>query len=298
MTKEVVKYDRPLSAPVQSVAGARALLLANEALIGEHLAKVAGLTVELVVSTAISAIATAEPKTQALLLQCSGQSILKSAADAARYGLVLGGAMGQCYFVPFKDKCTLVVGYRGYEALAYRSGQVRAIQSGIVYEGDSYLVNIGKLPPILHQPAIPGDHRDDKIVAAYAIAWIGADLALAEHMNRQDLDHIRAKSKMANFGAYVTDLAEMFRKAPIRRLCKHVNLSPSDHAILDEIASTEDARNGVRKNNAGPEEADKRAAEVLKAVRGEAQPPIDDNFVDLSEAAEREARERAARGGN
>jgi len=262
--KAVVVYTRPLSAPVQTVENARTMLLANAAAVAEHVAKVAGVSADLIISTGISAIALADPKLQPYLLACTGTSILKSVADAARYGMVIGGVMGQAYLIPFKNTCTLMVGFRGYEALAYRSGQVKGIQSGVVYEGDEYVVQIGLQPPIVHRPSMTASHDDKHIVAAYAIALLGGGEALAEHMNRQDLDHIRSKSRQAQQGAYVTDLAEMLRKAPIRRLCKHVNLSPSDRAILDEIASLEDSRNGAATPSG---EANKRAGDVLAACQ-------------------------------
>jgi len=266
-TIAVTVYAHPLAEPVQTMQNVSDLLHANRAGLAAHVARVVGLDVDLIISTGISAIALADKSVQDKLLSCTGKSVLKSVADACRYGMVIGGVMGQAYLVPFKNQCQLMVGYRGYEALAYRSGQVKAIQSGIVYKGDEYTVNIGSQPPIVHKPVVGGRHDDEDIVAAYAIAWISDNLALAEHMNRQDLNHIRSKSRMANFGAYITDLAEMFRKAPIRRLCKHVNLSPYDRAILEEIAVEEDRRAGAVVNaDESLAESKKRTKAVLDAA--------------------------------
>ena len=263
MTTEIVKYDRPLSAPLQTPENARLMLLAHQADLGHHIAKAAGVDIGQVVSTAVSAIATAEPRLQAALLACTGQSVLKSVADAARYGLVFGSVFGQAYLVPFKNQCTLIVGYRGLEALVYRAG-IRAVQSGIVYEGDEYDVEIGRQPPIRHKPNPNADHKADKIIAAYAMAWVSPELAIGETMNRQDLDHIRSKSKAGATGPYATDTAEMFRKAPIRRLCKHLPLSPSDRAMLDEILAREDEREGMRVSPADAViEGEARAKEIL-----------------------------------
>ena len=260
---EIVKYDRPLSAPLQTPENARLLLMAHQADLGHHIAKAAGVDIGQVVSTAVSAIATAEPRLQAALLACTGQSVLKSVADAARYGLVFGSVFGQAYLVPFRNQCTLIVGYRGLEALVYRAG-IRAVQSGVVYAEDEYDVEIGRQPPIRHRPNPNADHKPEKIVSAYAMAWVSPELAIAETMNRQDLDHIRSKSKAGATGPYATDTAEMFRKAPIRRLCKHLPLSPSDRAMLDEILAREDEREGVRVSPADAViEGEARAKEIL-----------------------------------
>jgi len=267
-TTAMTVYDRPLSAPVQTVANARLLLKTHEAEIAEHMAKAAGVDIEQVLSTAITELATATPKVQAALMACDGTSILKAVVDAARYGLVFGSVLGQAYLVPRKGKCCLDVGYRGYEALIYRSGTVFAIQSGVVYEGDEYDVEIGRQPPILHRPNLTASHHADKIVAAYVVASVRDGLSVAEPMNREDLDHIRAKSKMADRGAYVTDTAEMLRKAPIRRIAKHLPLSPTDRALLDEIMATEDERDAVKSGTGnGVIEGEARADDLLSRTQ-------------------------------
>jgi len=273
-------YNRPLSAPIQTPANARLLLKTHKAEIAEiaeHMAKAAGVDIEQVVSTAITELATAEPKVQAALMACDGSSILKSVADAARYGLIFGKVLGQAYLVPRGGKCCLDVGYRGYEALIYRSGIVLAIQSGVVYEGDEYDVQIGRQPPILHRPNLTASHHQKKIVGAYVVASLAGGVSVAEPMNREDLDHIRSKSKMGDRGAYVTDTAEMLRKAPIRRIAKHLPLSPVDRALLDEIMATEDEHSGVKgEAGNGVVEGEARADDLLLRVQEPETPEMPD----------------------
>ncbi|HUU09011.1 MAG TPA: recombinase RecT [Phycisphaerae bacterium] len=265
----LVKYDRPLSAPLQTVGNASLLLKSHQAEIAHHMARAAGVDLEEVISTAITYLATAEPKVQAKLMACDGTSLLACAVDAARYGLVFGKVLGQAYLVPRAGKCCLDVGYRGYETLIYRSGAVLAIQSGIVYEGDEYDVQVGRQPPILHRPSLTASHHSDKIVAAYVIASMQGGVCLAESMNREDLNHIKAKSKMADSGAWLTDPGEMFRKVPIRRIAKHLPLSPTDRALLDEILTQEDERELAKADTGGSViEGEVRAAEVLGRLNG------------------------------
>jgi len=286
----LVKYEKPLHAPVQTTDGARALILANKADLAIHIANASGIGIEELASSAISAIVTAEPKAQAALLACSGKSILKAVADSARYGLIIGTVMGQAYLVPFGKTCQLIVGYRGLEAMAYRSGKVRAIQSATVYKGDVYDVQIGRQPdPIRHKPDTNADHGPENIAAAYAVAWMDERLALAESMNREDLDHIRSKSKMGRAGAYVTDLGEMMRKAAVRRLCKHLPLSPSDRRMMDEALSAEDALDGTRVVAAEVvDEGEKRGDELLNSLgKPEPKAPADpDDFGPLARGAD------------
>ncbi|HUX15344.1 MAG TPA: recombinase RecT [Phycisphaerae bacterium] len=275
----LAKYDRPLVKPVQTVENASLLLRTHESAIAEHMARAAGVEIGQVISTAITELATADTKLRAALMACNGQSILKSVVDAARYGLIFGKVLGQAYLIPFKGECQLMVGYRGYEALIYRGGAVLAIQSGVVYEGDEYDVVIGRPLPILHRPSLTASHHADKIVAAYVIASMREGLCVAESMNREDLNRIRSKSKMATSGAYVTDTAEMLRKAPIRRIAKHLPLSPTDRALLDEIMAVEDEREGARAATGnGVIEGEARAADLLSRTNEGESPPEPGTF--------------------
>jgi recombination protein RecT len=280
MTTEttMVKYDKPLNSPPQTPGDARMLILAHQSELALHIARAAGVTIDEIVSSAISAIVTAEPKVQAALVACSGTSILKAVADAARFGLTIGTVMGQAYLVPFKGKCQLMVGYRGLESLAYRSGRVRLIQSATVYEGDTYDVQIGRQPdPVRHGQSVTASHKDDKIIAAYAVAWLEPDLAMVESLNRQDLDAVRGTAARPDSGPYLYHLAEMFRKAAVRRLCKHLPLSPTDRTLMDEILSGEDETNGTRVVQAEVvAEGEKRAdvlRETLAGAEGAGQSP-------------------------
>lgn len=64
------------------------------------------------------------------LLDCTPQSLLACVMTCAQLGLEPDQFLGQAYLVPFKDTeknitvCTLIPGYRGYIALARRSGEV------------------------------------------------------------------------------------------------------------------------------------------------------------------------------
>jgi len=249
MASEIVKYEQPLSAPLRKQENARMLLLSHQARLGDHLARAADVGVEEIVSTAITEIATAEPAVRDKLLLCTGQSVLKAVADACRYGLVFGKVLGQAYLIPRKDQCCLDVGYRGYEALVYRSGAVKALQSGIVFEGDEFDYEIGRQPPIRHRPKLDAKHTTDKIVAVYVQAHLDVNLAIAEVMNREDVCRIAARSRR-RVSLYDTE-PEMWRKAPIKRIAKHLPLSPSYRTLLDEIILREE---GLNEAQAGPGE--------------------------------------------
>ena len=43
---------------------------------------------------------------------------------------------GQAYLVPFGDKATLIIGYRGLKDLIYRSGMIQMVDAQVVREND------------------------------------------------------------------------------------------------------------------------------------------------------------------
>lgn len=70
------------------------------------------------------------------LARCDQTSLLASCLQAQSLGLSLVQSMGQAWIIPYKDKATFQLGYRGYIQLAIRSGQYRKINVLSVKEGE------------------------------------------------------------------------------------------------------------------------------------------------------------------
>ena len=49
--------------------------------------------------------------------------------------------LGQAYLVPFKNKATLIVGYKGLYDMAIRTGKYRYINVDKLYEGETIEIN-------------------------------------------------------------------------------------------------------------------------------------------------------------
>ncbi len=83
------------------------------------------------VQSAILAVANNEA-----LQKCTPQSIFASALRAATVQLLCEPSLGQAYLVPFKDKATFLIGYKGLYQLALRTGKYRFINVSPIYEGE------------------------------------------------------------------------------------------------------------------------------------------------------------------
>ncbi len=107
------------------------------------------------------------------LLNCDRDTLLSSAVTAAALGLECDGPTAQAYLLPFNDRrrnrkiVQLVVGYKGYNTMAARSGFT--INGGVVREGDRFEYRLGSSPAIEHVPLL-GRESERQIIAAWAVA--------------------------------------------------------------------------------------------------------------------------------
>lgn len=106
------------------------------------------------------------------LAQCTPSSFLGAMMTAAQLGMEVNTPLGQAYILPYwnsKKKCfdaTFQLGYKGMVDLAYRSGDVKIIQSHVVYENDEFEFEYGIDPKLRH---IPADHDRGEPVRVYAM---------------------------------------------------------------------------------------------------------------------------------
>lgn len=178
------------------------------------------------------------------LLDCTQQSLLACVMTCAQLGLEPDQFLGQAYLVPFKDTkngsviCTLIPGYRGYIALARRSGEVQSVSSQVVYTNDHFMLQYGIDEKLEHIPA-EGERGDVK--GAYVVFKYKDGSYSFDYMAKGDIDKIRKRSKSANDGPWVTDYDEMAKKTVIKR---HVKLAPLSVEFAHAVALEDRANMG------------------------------------------------------
>lgn len=178
-------------------------------------------------------VAILEASTRNDLRNCTPESIYTSLAISAQLGLIPSSALGEAYLVPFKGQCTLIPGWRGYVKLAHRSDAIVSLTSDVVYEGDTFSIELGTSRRVVHIPALV--NRGD-IVGAVAIAKLKSGEIDIEWMPIEDLERVRKSG--ANGPAYRDWADQMYRKAPLRRLCKRLPLGDeyARAAAVDDLA--------------------------------------------------------------
>lgn len=158
------------------------------------------------------------------LAECTQESIFRCAMHAVELGFYPGSVDQKAYLVPYKDQCTLIVGYKGMVELAYRSRLIKSIRARAVYAGDKFTYKDG-LNPVLDWE--PGDTpRDPKnITHAYCIVETKDGGVIYDVMTKAEIDAIRGRSKASGSGPWVTDYAEMAKKTVMRRTLKMAPMS-------------------------------------------------------------------------
>jgi recombination protein RecT len=123
------------------------------------------------------------------LLEANRQSLLNASMSAACLALEVDGITGQAFFIPFKGQAQLVIGYKGMNTLAARSGFT--VQGEVVREGDEFDYELGDKGFVRHKPKLG---NRGPILAAWATASSLHRPALVSVLGIDDIMAIKQKS--------------------------------------------------------------------------------------------------------
>lgn len=127
------------------------------------------------------------------LLECTRQSLFNAAMSAACLGLECDGVTGQAFLIPFKVRgaptAQLVIGYKGFNTLAARSGIT--ISGEIVREGDAFDFDEGE-GWVKHKKLLNGSGR--RTIGAWAKAASNDRPPVVKVLGIDDILAIKAKS--------------------------------------------------------------------------------------------------------
>lgn len=234
MSQEVVKYEP--SQPVGTVGTLQALLESPKMQLSLH-----GIASKVLDPKRLLKMILLAVNRQPALLKCTQSSLLEATMTAAELGVDCSGTLGGGYLVPYGQKATFILGYRGLIDLARRGGDVQSITAHVVYKNDKFKLVQGLEEKLEHEPNLDAEHKDDEITGAYMIARFKDGGHHIEYMNIKEILAIKKRSKAGDSGPWRTDFAEMVRKTVVRRGAKYLPLSidavqaisQSDEGLLD-----------------------------------------------------------------
>jgi recombination protein RecT len=87
--------------------------------------------------------------------ECDPTSVLGALMTCSQLGL-RPGVLGQAWVLPFAGKGQLIIGYKGYAALAQRTSAISDITARIIRENDEYDYEFGLDERLIHRPLMTG----------------------------------------------------------------------------------------------------------------------------------------------
>lgn len=163
------------------------------------------------------------------LAQCTQESFFNCMMTLSALGLEPDGI--KAHLIPYGSECSLIVDYKGFVDIAYRSGEVAMIHADIVCENDIFNYEEGEVK------AHKIDFRKPRgeMYAVYCTVTMKDGTKKSEAMSKADVDGIRKRSRSGANGPWVTDFSEMAKKTVFRRCFKWLHVSSEiKQAIVDD----------------------------------------------------------------
>lgn len=158
----------------------------------------------------------------------------------------------ECYAIPYRDKLTFMVDYRGAEKLCrkYSKRPIKDIYAKIVREGDFFEERIvdGKSTVDFRPLAF----NNGKVVGAFAVCLFEDGGIQTDSMSLDELETTRSASKASNSPAWKKFTTEMYKKTVLHRLCKHITLdfdNPSQIQAFYEDSEIETSQKELAKTD-------------------------------------------------
>ena len=184
------------------------------------------------------------------LLECEPVDLMQAVYQAAALGLEPYSQMGEFYIIPYGKTPQVIIGFKGLRKLAMNSGELSAIDTQLVYQGDvdqgTFTVEFGTSPSIYHRPNLFSDRG--ALVGVYAVARFKDDSRspVMEFMSIADIEHVKKSSKAGTGSGtpWGDHYGEMARKTVLRRIVKSLPLAVTPVSLVKALAMDNAHQNG------------------------------------------------------
>lgn len=214
------------------------------------------------------------------LQNCDPKEVAMEALKAATLNLPINKSLGYAYIVPFKNKGKLTpqfqIGYKGLIQMAQRSGQYKALNAGILYEGMEV-----KRDYLKGTFEIVGEPKSDKAIGYFAYFQLLNGYEKALYMSKEDITN-HAKRYSQSFGSdyspWKNQFDEMAQKTVLRRLLSKYGVLTTEFekAVISE--EDKELESVVLENNAKipfePEDSEVVDMETGEIIEEEAKAPF------------------------
>jgi recombination protein RecT len=188
-----------------------------------HLPEIRAIAPKYVNPERLTALALQAKMRNPLLAQCSPESVINFCLKCAEAGTDRVGAGGM-WAVPFRNNKTgkyemaAIPDWRLLIEKARRAKVIKNAWAEAVYDADVFSYEMGLNPNLIHKPKL-GKERG-RLIYIYAVITLPDGEKTFTVMRKEEIDAIRARSKAATAGPWVTDYSQMAIKTCLKRALK------------------------------------------------------------------------------
>ena len=171
---------------------------------------------------------------------CNPKEVAMEALKAATLNLPINKSLGYAYIVPYKNKGILTpqfqIGYKGYIQMAQRSGQYKALNAGIMFEGMEI-----KRDFLRGTFEIIGEPKSDKVIGYFAYFQLLNGYEKAVYMTKDEVtEHAKRYSQAygSDYSPWKKQFDEMAQKTVIKRLLSKYGVLTTE--FQDAVKEEED----------------------------------------------------------
>lgn len=171
---------------------------------------------------------------------CNPKEVAMEALKAATLNLPINKNLGYAYIVPYKNKGKLTpqfqIGYKGYIQMAQRSGQYKALNAGIMYEGMEI-----KRDFLRGTFEIIGEPKSDKVIGYFAYFQLLNGYEKAIYMTKDEVtEHAKRYSQAygSDYSPWKKQFDEMAQKTVIKKLLSKYGVLTTE--FQDAVKEEED----------------------------------------------------------
>lgn len=166
------------------------------------------------------------------LQKCDPKEVAMEALKAATLNLPINKSLGFAYIVPYKNKPTFMIGYKGLIQMAMRTGQYKALNSGAIYEGmeleEDYLAGTFQ---------IKGKPKNKNIIGYFAYFKLLNGFEKALYMAADEIEAYGKKysqSFTSKYSPWQSEFDEMAKKTVMRRLLSKYGILSTEMQQLEK----------------------------------------------------------------
>ncbi len=148
------------------------------------------------------------------LQKCDINLVIKEAIKAPALDLPINNNLGFAYIIPYGNKPSFIMGYKGFIQLAIRTGQYKHLNADAVYEGEEIIVD-----KIRGTMEVTGKPNSEKVVGYFAYMELINGFEKAIFWTKEQVTaHGKKFSKTFNNGPWKSDFDAMAKKTILKSL--------------------------------------------------------------------------------